>query len=104
MYPRLSALLIVSFFVSAASATELTSDQIANLSRQMIVASPEKSLEAQAALVKRGYKDVVPAMMLALRFRRNDPAVRKSLAKLTGQTFKTWKVGVKRRADGCSHW
>ncbi|MEM7428482.1 MAG: DUF3179 domain-containing protein [Pseudomonadota bacterium] len=80
--------------LAPARGAELTEDQIATLSRQMIIASPEKSAEAQAALVKRGKRDVIAAMMLALRFRRNDPGVRKSLEALTGESFANWKAAM----------
>ncbi len=86
------AVVIAGLLASGPSlAKELKDDEIATLSRQMIFASPEKSAEAQTALIERGNKDVLPAMMLALRFRRNDPAVRKSIGKMTGETFKSWK-------------
>ena len=76
-----------------ADAAELTAAKIAELSRQAIFGKGETSTRAHAILAKRGNLDVVPALVLALRFRRNDPAVRKSLKILTGTTLDSWKAG-----------
>ncbi len=76
------------------TAAELTNSEVADFSRKAIFAGSETSGAAADKLVARGEKDVLAALILALRFRRNDPALLKAVTTLSGNSPASWKEAM----------
>ncbi|MEE9589886.1 MAG: DUF3179 domain-containing protein, partial [Hyphomicrobiaceae bacterium] len=60
-------------------------------SRTVIFGTSAQSDSALKSLVARGNSDVVPALVLALRYRRDDAAILEAVAELTGEVLGGWK-------------
>ncbi|MGI9465331.1 MAG: hypothetical protein ACR2OM_15420, partial [Aestuariivirgaceae bacterium] len=86
--------LFLSMLPGAVSATAPDDEQVGELSHDLVLGEPAQSDAALAKLVARGERDVVPALVLAIRFRRNEAAIQKALTALTGETIKTWKEAM----------
>ena len=96
---RLLALiaLLTLFNVSmgyAASQSQLTPKQIYQYSQAVIFGSAIESEVALDKLVKRGNTDVVPTMVLASRYRRDEATINKAISVLTGEAVTSWKDGM----------
>lgn len=88
------ALLIVAtatFHGSATRAADLSDDDIARYSRDVIFGDLERSRAALDALVQRGEKDVVPTLVLALRYRRGHTDILKAASTLAGERLAGWQ-------------
>ncbi len=74
-----------------ADAAPLSDAEVGALSEQTVFdRSSTKRDEAVQALVARGERDVVPSLILATRYRRNDPALLEGLEALTGEKLPNW--------------
>ena len=93
-----SAMILVAFLVlpmaGAAAAASLSDEQVIKHSRAAVFGSPEQANDALDSLTMRGNADVVPALVLALRFRRGDEAIRQALSEITGKTIDGWKQAM----------
>lgn len=75
---------------SVAIAAPLTSDEIAELGNTIMFGSPIEQLQATDKLVERGKTDVVPMLIMAMRYRQVGGPIGDAIKKLTGQSFKSW--------------
>jgi len=88
----LSGFLIVS--ISSTSAQPLDDKKIGEYSRAMIMGQLVEKDVAIERLVARGKKDVVAAIILALRFGRNDPDTLAAFTALTGKSVTSWNEAM----------
>jgi Protein of unknown function (DUF3179) len=73
-----------------ASAQSLTDPQVRDLTQALISASDEGFEAAIDAFVARGNKDVVPAMILAMRYRNSDARLAGAISTLSGAKINSW--------------
>ena len=92
-------ILIVIFAASllltiGAVSQELSDKQVSQLSKEVIFGrSVERTLALQA-LAKRGNKDVVATLILAMRYQGSGPVIVKTLSELAGQKLDTWNEAM----------
>ena len=65
--------------------------EIAALSREILYGTPAQSTKAVETFVARGKDDVVAALVLASRFRRDSPQIMNAINSLTGQSLSDWR-------------
>lgn len=93
-FRRLAVAVIVAFVLTAAPSpapAAVDGDPVAEQSRALIFGTPGQFREALAALTERGNPDAAPAMILALRYRRDETAALSgALEALTGHSAFGW--------------
>lgn len=75
----------------SAKAMPLSDQTVAEASETVLFGSSGASDAALRLLASRGDPDVVSALILSLRFRRNDSDILGTISKLTGQPVKSWR-------------
>lgn len=86
-----STLVLLASLTGAVSAKDLTDEEIASHSSDIMFGFPQMSAHAQNELRERGYPDVVPLLTMAVRYRGPDPSILKSLSMLTGENIGNWR-------------
>jgi len=89
----LSGLILLCLLSGAASwsVSAETGNEIGRLSHNLLWAPDRKKRLAVDAFLKRGKRDVVPALVLAARYRRGDPDILRALSDLTNAEIRSWK-------------
>ncbi len=88
------AVVFISVMAGVTAAAPLSDERVGELSRAVIFGTSAQSDAALDSLVARGNTDVVPALVLALRYSRDDAAIRQAVAKLTGETVGGWREAM----------
>ena len=86
----IACLLVLSGVASVARA-DLNDETIAKLSRDVLFGTFIAGAEALDQLVARGNPDVVPALILALRFASTDANLSNAISKLSGVPVNGWR-------------
>ena len=76
--------------MTPASAAPLSDEAVARYSRDLLFGSGEERAIARKTLVARGMTDIVPTVILAMRYTRRDPAIVKAFQRLTGSEAGDW--------------
>ena len=87
-------LLSMGLGISGAQAVSLSDQEIATLSETAMFGNGPDSQAALLKLIERGDKDVVSALILALRFRRDTKAIEQAITRLTGTPIVEWGDGM----------
>jgi hypothetical protein len=85
-----AAFAVVLFFGAVPFAQDQTDAEVRDLMQALISAPDEGFTDALLQLVARGKPDVVPAMILAMRFRNSDARLDAAVSTLTGVSINTW--------------
>lgn len=95
MKSKAAAILIVATSLLAAAgsagAEKLTDKQVSELSRTALIGPSRKAQWALDRLAARGNRDVIPTLVLALRYGPNEAPAKRALSALTGQTIESWR-------------
>lgn len=75
----------------AVSAMPLNDETVGQITETILFGSTETSDAGLRLLAARGNPDVVPALILSLRFRRNDSDILGTISGLTGKPMKSWR-------------
>lgn len=75
----------------ALRAMPLSDQTVAEASETVLLGSTQASAAALRLLAARGEPDVVPSLILSLRFRRNDSDILGTISRLTGKPVKSWR-------------
>ena len=87
----LSSLLALSAMTAAAGAAETGDEEVATHSRNLILGQPPAMRLAVDSLTARGKRDVVPALVLAMRYRRvGQEDLQAAFETLTGAKVNDW--------------
>lgn len=89
-----TVLLALMLICAPAAAQDLSDDDLYRLSRMVVFGTEEQGREALFRLRQRGRMDAVPALIMALRYGRNDYPIEQTLSALTGH----------RDAEGWDEW
>lgn len=87
----MSLALIMLSAISGAAGAEQSDRDVGEQSRLVLFGTLKGSAAALDKLVARGDRDVVPTLVLAMRYRRGNPAILKALNKLTGEQIAGWE-------------
>ena len=74
----------------AAKAETMTEEQVTEFSRAAMFAPPEYAHKALERLISRADPDIVATLVLALRYRGNDPKYQDAITSLTGKRVTGW--------------
>ena len=87
-----AAVLVLSFVLTAAraDAAPLSDAEVGALAEQAVFGRSGDRDAALKALVARGKRDIVPSLILATRYTRNDRALLGALEALTGEKIASW--------------
>lgn len=72
-------------------AMPLNDETVGQITETILFGSTETSDAGLRLLAARGKPDVVPALIMALRFRRNDSDILGTISGLTGKPMKSWR-------------
>lgn len=86
-----SAFVILAALFGTVTAKDLTDEEIASHSNDIMFGIPQMSAHAQNELRERGNPDVVPLLTMAVRYRGPDPSVLRTLSMLTGEDIGNWR-------------
>ncbi|MFK8034372.1 MAG: DUF3179 domain-containing protein [Hyphomicrobiales bacterium] len=86
-----SAFVVLVALFGNVTAKDLTDEEIASHSNDIMFGIPQMSAHAQNELRERGNPDVVPLLTMAVRYRGPDPSVLRSLSMLTGEDIGNWR-------------
>ena len=96
-------LLALALATAPVAAQEIAEDDLYRLSRMVVFGTQGQSREALFRLRQRGEQDVVPALIMALRYGSNRNAIDQTLAALTGDRgirgWDDWMVWQQGRRD-----
>ncbi len=85
------AAILLCAMTSALRAAPLSDEAVGSESHAVIFGSPSQSNAALEGLAARGDSDVVASLVLALRYRRQDPPILDALTKVTGTKITDWQ-------------
>ena len=88
------AALFSSAIAGVISAEQLSDEVVSIQSRKVVFDGSMQSDTALKSLVARGNADVVPTLVLALRYRPDDTGILEAVAKLTGEAVSGWKEAM----------
>lgn len=83
--------LLISASASAVGAQDLTDQQVGTLSQAVLFGSPKEAEAALEKLVERADHDIVPALVLASRYRSLDGRIGVAMSKIVGEPIGGWK-------------
>lgn len=86
-----SAIVLLAALTGIVTAKDLTDEEIASHSSDIMFGFPQMSAHAQNELRERGNTDVVPLLTMAVRYRGPDPTILKTLSMLTGENIGNWR-------------
>ena len=75
-------------------AAELTDRDIGALSKLAVTGTVEQKDVAVKMLLDRGKPDIVPSLIFAMRFRRDNRVIPEALSSLTGAKITGWQSGM----------
>ena len=84
-------LALALLLIGTAAAQELTDEQVGEFSRRTVFGAPGQIIEALKALGERGNPDVLPSLLLSVRYRGAHPEVLEVFSKLAGEQVTDWK-------------
>lgn len=87
-----SAILLCATLLAAAPAIAepMSDEEVSEFSRAAMFAPPDYAHKALERLVTRANPDIVATLVLALRYRGNDPRYQDAIASLTGEKVTDW--------------
>ena len=86
---------LFSLAIAGVISAEQLSDEVVSIqSRKVVFDGSMQSDTALKSLVARGNADVVPTLVLALRYRPDDTGILEAVAKLTGEAVSGWKEAM----------
>ena len=89
-----SVLAVVVLATGAACAQELTDRDVAALSKLATTGTGEQKDVAVQMLLDRGKTDIVPSLIFAMRYRRDNQVIPNALKTLTGAEITGWQTGM----------
>ncbi len=76
---------------SPSMAQDLSTEMIDRLSDAVVFGKTEQKVEALEKFEARGNPDIVPGLVLGVRYRQNDQAVLKTISAITGEPITNWR-------------
>lgn len=90
----LAAMVLCTIALAPVSAKAMSDAEVAESSRVAMFAPPEFAHKALERLVDRAKPDIAATLILALRYRGNDPAYRDAISTLTGANVSDWNEAM----------
>ncbi len=94
--PLASAMILCATLLAAvpAIAEPMSDEEVSEFSRAATFAPPDYAYKALERLVSRENPDIVATLILALRYRSNDPKFQDAISALTGEAVSDWNSAM----------